>query len=137
MAESVLGLDPLNSDTDGDGMQDGAEQNDGLDPVNPDDANDDQDMDGRTNLEEALAGTDPNDPYSVFRVVVVDHTATQVTVSFPSRITAIYEVQFKNDLTDPTWTGETTIVADYTTSKATLPIPAGMEKIFYSVLLKN
>jgi pectate lyase len=46
-------------DTDGDGMPDAWERKHGLDPRNPSDGNSDKDLDGYTNLEEYLNGTDP------------------------------------------------------------------------------
>ncbi|MCL4298836.1 MAG: hypothetical protein KJ077_24070 [Anaerolineae bacterium] len=48
------------SDTDGDGMPDGWELDNGLDPE-VDDASDDADGDGATNLDEYQAGSDPQD----------------------------------------------------------------------------
>ena len=63
--------DPLDPDTDDDGMLDGFEVENGFDPRDPDeDSNSTQDglddpaLDGRSNVEEQLAGTDPNNPDS-------------------------------------------------------------------------
>jgi len=47
------------SDADGDGMSDGWEEEFGLDPDDPGDADEDPDGDGLSNLEEFLARTDP------------------------------------------------------------------------------
>ena len=47
------------ADTDGDGMPDWWEARYGLDPNDPGDATQDQDRDGRSNLQEFLAGSDP------------------------------------------------------------------------------
>jgi len=52
--------DPMDSDSDNDGLPDGWEQENGLDPMDPSDANADPDGDGLTNLEEFEHGTDPN-----------------------------------------------------------------------------
>ncbi|MDD5556568.1 MAG: right-handed parallel beta-helix repeat-containing protein [bacterium] len=57
----LLGTDPANWDTDGDGMPDGWEVYYGLDPLR-DDANEDANGDGVTNLEHYLAGTEPAPP---------------------------------------------------------------------------
>lgn len=48
------------SDDDGDGIPDTWEIDNGLDPLNTADASADNDGDGQTNLQEYLAGTDPN-----------------------------------------------------------------------------
>ncbi|MGV9171404.1 MAG: NosD domain-containing protein [Promethearchaeia archaeon] len=55
------GTNITNIDTDGDGMPDKWEAVNNLDPTR-DDANEDPDDDGLTNLEELEWGTDPNDP---------------------------------------------------------------------------
>ncbi len=52
-------LNPANPDTDGDGMHDRWERVNSLDPLDPADAPLDADMDGVTNLDEFLLGTDP------------------------------------------------------------------------------
>ncbi len=49
-------------DNDDDGMPNGWESDNGLDPNDPSDANEDDDEDGLTNLEEYLGDTDPQDP---------------------------------------------------------------------------
>ena len=59
------GTDPLNPDTDGDGLPDGWEVANGLDPLDPDGDNGaagDPDEDGLTNAEEFALGTDPQNP---------------------------------------------------------------------------
>jgi len=61
LREYQLSLNPLSNDTDGDGMTDGWEHNNGLDPRNPSDAGQDLDGDGHTNKEEFDMGTDPTD----------------------------------------------------------------------------
>ena len=57
--DNIYLTDPLAADTDGDGMTDKWEIDHGLNPL-VDDASNDPDGDGATNLEEEQAGTDPN-----------------------------------------------------------------------------
>lgn len=59
--EYLLGTDPLQADTDGDGMPDGWERDQGLDPQGGYDAKLDYDGDGLLNKEEAQMGFDTND----------------------------------------------------------------------------
>ncbi len=56
------GLDPHDLDTDGDGMPDGWEVNNNLDPLAPADGDTDPDSDGLINVEEYLEDTDPFNP---------------------------------------------------------------------------
>jgi len=60
--ELALGTDPNKPDTDGDGIEDGAEVDAGLDPTDGTDAAGDLDGDGLTGAQELALGTDPNDP---------------------------------------------------------------------------
>jgi len=57
--EAVFWITSNLDDTDNDGMPDWWEKKYGLDPYNPDDANEDLDEDGLTNLVEYKAGTNP------------------------------------------------------------------------------
>lgn len=56
-------------DSDGDGMPDGWESDNELDPHSPADASGDEDEDGMSNYAEWRAGTDPNDEFSYLGVV--------------------------------------------------------------------
>ncbi|MHA1866479.1 MAG: hypothetical protein ACTSXD_00275, partial [Candidatus Heimdallarchaeaceae archaeon] len=58
---NTYGTDPTLSDTDGDGIPDGWEVENDLDPLT-DDSAEDPDGDGLTNLEEYQASTDPQIP---------------------------------------------------------------------------
>jgi Tol biopolymer transport system component len=67
-------------------------------------AQDDFDGDGMSNLQEFLAGTDPANPSSVFRIQISFISATNgVQVSWPASASRNYRVQFKDDLTNPVW----------------------------------
>ena len=52
----------VDGDNDHDGMPNGWEEDNDLDPDNPSDADEDDDDDGVTNVEEFQDGTDPQDP---------------------------------------------------------------------------
>ncbi|MBP5227429.1 MAG: hypothetical protein J6336_08590, partial [Kiritimatiellae bacterium] len=52
------GTNPVHWDTDGDGLSDGWEKANGLNPLNAVDASQDMDRDGLSNLQECLSGTD-------------------------------------------------------------------------------
>ena len=62
-------LDPMRDD-DGDGLANGYEQSHGLDPLKAD-ADADADGDGMSNYQEYLAGTDPTNSASVFRITEI------------------------------------------------------------------
>jgi hypothetical protein len=76
-----LQIDPA-QDTDSDGMPNGWEQAHGLDPLNPDDADADADGDGVSNLQEYLAGTNPNNASSRFTITSLALTNGNVRVSW-------------------------------------------------------
>lgn len=63
--EFIIGTDPNNPDTDGDGLRDGFEVAWGLSPLVWNNPNADSDYDGRSDLQEQLDGTNPLDPNSV------------------------------------------------------------------------
>jgi hypothetical protein len=56
----IYGTDPFNADSDGDGMTDGFEVQNYLNPSDASDASQDADGDGLTNLQEYELGTDPH-----------------------------------------------------------------------------
>ena len=68
---NLYGTDPDNADTEGDGMPDGWEISHGLDPK-VDDAAEDPDNDGFTNIQEYLSITNPDDSNSIPQLPTAD-----------------------------------------------------------------
>jgi hypothetical protein len=91
------------TDTDGDGMQNAWETLYALNPSNPADATEDKDGDGKTNKEEYLAGTDPNNPMSILRPSI-SKAANGCKITFTAQSRKSYGVQYKNAISDATWT---------------------------------
>ena len=90
------------ADSDGDGMPDSWENDNGLNPNDPNDADIDQDGDRMTNLEEFIAGTNPNNPSSSLRISEISHTGT-VVIRFTAAGNRTYTVQYTDDLGEGTW----------------------------------
>jgi fibronectin-binding autotransporter adhesin len=71
-------LDPARDD-DGDGLSNGYEQANGLDPLNP---FDDADGDGAGNLQELLAGTNPTNAASFFGITAIARERDNIRVTW-------------------------------------------------------
>lgn len=80
MEEFYLGTNPNNSDTDGDGMPDGWEVNNGLNPL-VNDAYLDPDGDGRVNVLEYQQGTNPQAPDGTFTIAATASSGGSITPS--------------------------------------------------------
>lgn len=91
-------------DADSDGLPDAWELAHRLGPASPDDARLDHDADGLTNLQEHLAGTDPNRAASVLRVLSCVTTADTVRLSFTTVPGKTYDVESSPTLSSPHWT---------------------------------
>ena len=90
-------------DEDYDGIADDWERAHGLAPTNPDDALDDPDGDGASNLAEYLAGTDPQDSLNVLRLVAVRLIADSVEVTFNSTIGKCYSLESTPEFDTDSW----------------------------------
>jgi Tol biopolymer transport system component len=66
-------------------------------------ASDDADGDGASNLQEYLAGTDPTNPNSVFRLSAAATANSTVTLTWPAVSGKSYQIQYKTNLNDPVW----------------------------------
>lgn len=127
---------PPASDTDFDGIPNNWETANGLNP-NSNDASLDPDKDGLNNLQEYMAGTDPQHPGSRLAAAITDDTIPgQFAIHFTAVAGKTYSVRYKTALTDPTWTA----LAHIPASGSTLPMtvtdtpPLGAGKRFYQVV---
>ncbi|HRT56487.1 MAG TPA: lamin tail domain-containing protein [Candidatus Paceibacterota bacterium] len=85
------------ADSDGDGMPDEWEEGHGLNKyIN--DAGLDPDGDGLSNLQEFLAGTDPQDRHSYLRIAGVSDSPTGIRIEFEARAGRTYSVLYNDRL---------------------------------------
>jgi hypothetical protein len=117
-------LTVTNIDSDGDGIPDDWETANGLNPNNNADAALDSDGDGRSNLDEYLAGSDPWDKQRLFKATVVQDAAQNRFVRFTAMAGKSYTVQYRASLMTGTWMKLGDIAAG-ASRVVDLPDPAG------------
>lgn len=124
-------------DLDGDGLPDAYETANGLNPNDPNDAHLDADGDGRTNLEEYRAGTDPRNAASSLAIVsVLRSGATGADVTFRSSAGKSYRLVRRAALNSGTWTQVGgTIPGTGSNVTVTDPDATGFTEQFYRVEL--
>jgi len=100
---------------------------------------DDFDNDGASDLQEFLAGTNPADSASVFRVQLLplNAFAPYPSLTWPAVPGKFYRIQFKNDLSEPAWEDFTgNVILDGNAGYALDLTPADSKR-FYRVLVNN
>jgi hypothetical protein len=113
------------SDNDADGIPDVWEAAIDLDPFR-DDADDDPDGDGLSNLQEYLAGTNPFDTSSSLKILASPSPAG-IRLTFRAAAGRSYTIQYRDDLQTGPWNTLTNIppqIADRTADFSDAP-PAG------------
>jgi hypothetical protein len=121
----VATLTVPNADLDGDGMWDSWELAHGL-IVGVNDANRDPDRDGLTNVQEFLAGTDPQDPSSYLKIETVEPPNAAnptVVLTFQALAGRTYTVWFADALPANPWNLLTNVPAPPTTALVIVPDP--------------
>ncbi|HEY5911734.1 MAG TPA: PA14 domain-containing protein [Verrucomicrobiae bacterium] len=115
-------------DSDGDGMPDYWEIAHGLNPqIN--DANLDPDHDGMSNLLEYLAGTDPHDPNSVFRLDLLSDRHGSLSLQFQAISNRTYTVQSSTGF--GAWAQLTNVPAATTNRGVVVPVlPADSHRYY-------
>src|ERR1700730_2437965 len=96
-------------------------------------ATDDADGTGMTNLQKFLAGLDPKNPNSVFRISAFTRAGSTYQISFPAVAGKTYRLEYRDDLIAGNWA----LLVDgiFSASGGTLqivdPSAAGLSKRFY------
>jgi hypothetical protein len=95
-------------------------------------ASGDNDMDGMTNAQEYLAGTNPNSPSSKFQISSVSKSGTSVNLSWSAVAGKLYRISYSNNMN--TWTTLSTLHLASTTSTLSHSVGSGThQKQFYRV----
>ena len=125
-------------DDDNDGLPDAWETAHGLDPHDAagiNGGNGDKDGDGRKNLAEFLAGTDPDDDKSVL-ALTIKSDGERVGLTWDSVFETDYELQSTDRLIPPSWRRVELRTAMSTTQEVSGSVSGTEAKAYYRVLVK-
>jgi hypothetical protein len=119
----------------GDGIPNGWKQQYGLDPLDPNLASEDLDGSGFTVLQDYLAGLDPNNPASAFRITAITPVGTDIRVYFTSVGGKYYSLQ-RSDFMGGAWTAIVTNIPGNDAIQWVKDIGAATRtSAFYQILL--
>jgi hypothetical protein len=117
-------------DNDGDGLADGWETANGLNPNDRADALADNDGDGFANLYEYLAGTNPRDEFD-YLSLLAERSALAVAIRFQTVPGRSYTVEFSDDLRLGSWRTLATLPSTSVLSTAQVNDPISGPSRFY------
>jgi hypothetical protein len=117
-------------------MLDDWENANGLNPFDPEDASQDPDHDGLTNLQESMTGTNPQDAASTLALRVAV-SSSEVQFSFSTVSGKGYQVQYRDSLDDSGWKNLTTISGDGSPATFQESIPAASQRFYRIELMQR
>ena len=97
-------------------------------------ASDDADGSGMSNLQDYIAGTDPTNANSVFRLSAAATANSTISLTWPAVAGRSYQIQYKTNLDDPVWLtapGNISVIG----SQGYYLAPAAQSHSFYRVLV--
>jgi hypothetical protein len=100
IASSLVNVITL-ADTDSDGIPDEWENTYGFNPTGNGDRDDDPDLDGFTNFEEYIAGTNPTNSASSLRLQITFAPNPSPTLSFGAISNRTYTLEYRDQLDQP------------------------------------
>ena len=95
-------------------------------------ASDDADGSGMSNLQDYIAGTDPTNANSVFRLSAAAPANSTISLTWPAVMGRSYQIQYKTNLDDPVWLtapGNISVIG----SQGYYLAPAAQSNSFYRV----
>jgi hypothetical protein len=101
--------------------------------INP---NGDPDGDGFSNLQEAIAGTNPFDSNSYPHIPIAFSSPTDFSVTMPCALGKLYQLQSSTNLSGTNWIVETNVEAVSGTN-VTLTVPTASKMKFYRVAISD